>query len=272
MEYVVRQRGIEPLWIPHLQRDIEPLADVAAIRVVRAIIRDFRPHILHTHTAKAGAVGRAAAFSAGRDRPQAVVHTFHGHVLRGYFSPLATRGFLSVERALARSTDALIAVSPEVRDDLVQLGVAPADRIRVVRLGLDLESRTAAAPGAREAERLRLGVSHDGFLVGWLGRMTEIKRVDLLLTAFASMKVKASLVLVGDGPLRGRARATGTRPWNRGSNPLHRLPPGRRAALCGTRRRRALLGERRHTRRRDRGAGGEGAGGRDGCGQASPMW
>src|SRR5581483_8612848 len=174
---------------------------------VRELIREFRPHILHTHTAKAGAIGRSAALLSGRQRPKAVVHTFHGHVLRGYFSPLVTQAFLQVERRLARTTDALIAVSPEVREDLVALKVAPAEKIFVVRLGLDLSARIAAEPNARQAIRAALGADGDRFLVGWLGRMTEVKRVDDLLRAFRRLRgrgVDAELVLVGDGPLRAQ--------------------------------------------------------------------
>ncbi len=97
--------------------------------------------------------------SPGSARPQAVVHTYHGHVLRGYFNPAVTAAFLQVERRLAAVTDALVAVSPEVRDDLVRLGVAPADRITVVRLGLDLEARTAAPPDARARRSVRRSAS-----------------------------------------------------------------------------------------------------------------
>jgi glycosyltransferase involved in cell wall biosynthesis len=171
---------------------------------VRLIWR-VRPHVLHTHTAKAGAVGRAAALLAVGARPPVVVHTFHGHVLTGYFSKTMSRLFLEVERRLARRTSALIAVSPEVRDDLVRLGVAPASRFAVLRLGLDLERRTAAPPDARAGVRAELGVSEEQFLVAWLGRMTEIKRVDDLLRIFADLRgrgVDAVLVLVGDGPNR----------------------------------------------------------------------
>jgi len=205
MEYVARERGVEPVFISSLQREVEPLGDIESARHLLELIRRHRPHILHTHTAKAGAVGRIAALLAGRDRPKVIVHTFHGHVLRGYFNQPLAGSFRLIERRLARHTDALIAVSPEVRDDLVRLGVAPRERIAVVRLGLDLEARTNVDPAARAEERARLGIPEDRFVVGWLGRFTEIKRVDELIRAFAALRardVDADLVLVGDGRSR----------------------------------------------------------------------
>jgi glycosyltransferase involved in cell wall biosynthesis len=205
MEQFVRSHGIEPVFVRALQREVAPFDDLTATREVRRLIKEIRPHILHTHTAKAGAVGRTAAALAGRARPPVLVHTFHGHVLRGYFSRRTTAGFRQLERGLARPTDALIAVSPEVRSDLVRLGVAPASRITVVRLGLDLDERVAAAPDARERTRAELGIAPDRFLIAWLGRMTPIKRPEDLLHAFALLLERASdveLALVGDGPLR----------------------------------------------------------------------
>ena len=202
MEYVAEELGVKPVYLPALQREISPLQDLAAARQLLRLIRELRPDILHTHTAKAGAVGRLAVQLAGSARPKVVVHTFHGHVLRGYFGPAKTEAFRRLEQGLARSSDALIAVSPEVRDDLVALGVAPAEKIAVIRLGLDLDQRLATPPGAAEAFRAELGVPDGRFLVGWLGRMTEIKRADHLLRAFARVDTDADLVLVGDGPLR----------------------------------------------------------------------
>ncbi len=205
MEYVVREQGIEPHFISELRRDIAVVADVTAVLKLRRLIRELRPHIVHTHTAKAGAVGRMAAILAGSARPPVIVHTFHGHVLRGYFDETRTAAFLRVERWLARATDALVAVSPQVRDDLAELGVAPRERFEIVRLGLDLDSRSAAPPGAREEERARLRIDPEAFVVAWVGRMTGIKRVDDLLAAFARVAAQdgsAELVLAGDGPLR----------------------------------------------------------------------
>jgi glycosyltransferase involved in cell wall biosynthesis len=205
MEYIAHDQSVSPTYIPRLQREIAPLGDIVSVQRLREIIRELRPHIIHTHTAKAGALGRTAAALSGNRRPPVVVHTFHGHVLRGYFNPFATRVFLELERQLARTTDALIAVSPQVRDDLVELGVAPAGRISVIRLGLDLERRVSADSGARDALRGELGIAPDSFLIGWLGRMTEIKRADILLRSFARLRERgtdAALLLVGDGPLR----------------------------------------------------------------------
>ena len=149
MEGVAAAYGVEPRYIGGLQRDIEPWKDAVAIRRLLAIMNEFRPHILHTHTAKAGALGRTAARLAGPARPVAVVHTYHGHVLRGYFNPAVSAGFTQVERRLAAVTDMLIAVSPEVRDDLIRLGIAPADRIEVLRV-----SGSISTPGSRHPPTL----------------------------------------------------------------------------------------------------------------------
>src|SRR5438105_4018874 len=121
MEYVADELGLEPVYVDDLQREISPLHDLVAARRLVGLMRRLRPDVLHTHTAKAGAVGRLAAMLAGNARPKVVVHTFHGHVLRGYFGPAKTEAFRQLERGLARVSDALIAVSPQVRDDLVAL-------------------------------------------------------------------------------------------------------------------------------------------------------
>jgi glycosyltransferase involved in cell wall biosynthesis len=207
MAFVAEELGIDVTRIPELQREISPLRDVrAALRVAR-LIRRVRPQILHTHTAKAGAIGRLAAMLAGDARPPIVVHTFHGHVLHGYFDPLRARAFALLERRLARETTCLIAVSPEVRDDLVALGVAPAEKFAVVRLGIELDRRVAAGRNGRAETRRVLGIPADAFTVGWIGRMTGIKRTDDVLLAFRGLRrrgVEARLCLVGDGPDRER--------------------------------------------------------------------
>ena len=203
MAYVARDAGINVARVPQLHREISPISDPIAISRLLQAIKHVRPHILHTHTAKAGAVGRTAALLAGSARPPVIVHTYHGHVLRGYFDPVRTRAFLETERALARQTTRLIAVAPGVRDDLVELGVAAPEKFSVIRLGIDLEARIH---GDRRAEYRRLfGVPEDRFVVGWIGRMTAIKRLPDLLRSFAQLLdrgIDATLCLVGDGPDR----------------------------------------------------------------------
>ena len=205
MAFVADELGVEVVRIDELHREISPARDiVAAVRLAR-LIRKIRPHILHTHTAKAGAVGRFAALLAGDARPPVVVHTYHGHVLRGYFDPVRARAFRQLERTLARSTTALVAVSPQVRDDLVELDVAPATRFAVVRLGIELDQRVASGSNGRGETRRVLGIGERPFTVGWIGRMTGIKRTDDVLLAFKSLRergIDARLCLVGDGPDR----------------------------------------------------------------------
>jgi glycosyltransferase involved in cell wall biosynthesis len=204
MAFVARDLAIPVHNVPQLHREISPLYDPIAIRRIAREIRRVRPQILHTHTAKAGAIGRAAALLVGGARPPIIVHTFHGHVLRGYFDPVRTELFRRTERALARQTSRLIAVSPEVRDDLVALGVAPVEKFSVIRLGIDLPARVAN-DDERAALRRLFGVPETTFVVGWIGRMTGIKRVDDTLLAFARLRdsgVDARLCLVGDGPDR----------------------------------------------------------------------
>jgi glycosyltransferase involved in cell wall biosynthesis len=205
MAHVAEARNARIFTLPNLHREISPLNDLRAMFKLAQLIRSERPQILHTHTAKAGTVGRIAALLAGDARPPIIVHTFHGHVLRGYFNPLTTFAFRTLETWLARFTTRLIAVSPEVRDDLVRLGVAPEEKFAVIRLGIELGERVGADDAVRRETRRQLGVAPDAFVVGWVGRMTAVKRTDDVLAAFKELVdrgVDAWLCLVGDGPDR----------------------------------------------------------------------
>jgi glycosyltransferase involved in cell wall biosynthesis len=207
MAHVARQRGARIATLPHLARQVSPLNDLLAVWHLAKLIRTERPQILHTHTAKAGAVGRVAALLAGDARPPIVVHTFHGHVLRGYFNPFATLAFRTLERWLAGVTTRLIAVSPEVRDDLVRLRVARPEKFTVIRLGIELDERVGADDETRRETRRRMGISAEAFVVGWVGRMTAVKRTEDVLLAFKGVLdrgVDAWLCLIGDGPDRQR--------------------------------------------------------------------
>jgi len=126
-------------------------------------------------------------------------------VLRGYFGPVRSLLFRLLERWLAAHTTALIAVSPQVRDDLVALGISPRDRFVVIRLGIELDERVAPEQNGRDESRRYLGIPGDRFTVGWIGRMTAVKRTDDVLIAFKRLRdggVDAVLCMVGDGPDR----------------------------------------------------------------------
>jgi glycosyltransferase involved in cell wall biosynthesis len=204
MAFLAERLGVSVVSVPEIQREISALPDARSVLRVAELIRQTRPHILHTHTAKAGAIGRAAALVAGDARPRIVVHTFHGHVFKGYFGPTRTAFFRQVEKLLGRASDALVAVSPEVRDDLVAFGVAPAERFVVIRLGIPLEERLHDETTAVDY-RHEYGIGRDAFVVGWVGRMTGVKDTGAVLHTVAAVRAKgvdAVACLVGDGPDR----------------------------------------------------------------------
>ena len=205
MAFVADAHNVKIQPLVELHREISPIRDLRAIVRLAQLIRRERPTILHTHTAKAGAVGRIAALLARDARPPIVVHTFHGHVLRGYFGSVMSFAFRTLERLLACTTTALIAVSPEVRDDLVALHVAPASKFTVVRLGIDLAQRVDNDGERRRETRRQMGLRDDAFVVGWVGRMTAVKNTDSVVQALRQLMergIDAYAVLVGDGPDR----------------------------------------------------------------------
>ena len=204
MAFVAETLDVPVVRLGEMRRDISPLHDWRAVTQLVRLIKETRPHILHTHTAKAGALGRFAALASGNARPPVILHTFHGHVLRHYFDPVRNAVFRRLERWLARTTTTLVAVSSEVRDELVELGVAPKEKFVVVRLGIELQDRVGARDGRLEQRRM-LGISPDRFVVGWIGRMTEVKRTADVLRIFRQLRdsgIDACLCLVGDGPDR----------------------------------------------------------------------
>lgn len=192
-----------------LVRAIEPARDAVAFRQMRNVLRAQRPRVVHSHMAKAGAVARLAAASL-RDRPQ-TMHTFHGHVLSGYFRSTAEAAFAEVERRLARRTDVLVAVSADVRDALLDLGIGRPSQFEVVPVGVDL-SPYLSPPANRGAFRRALGLSAEAPLIGVAARLTPIKDHHVLLEALAHLP-DVHLAVLGDGelraPLESHARAAG---------------------------------------------------------------
>lgn len=215
LAHLATQEGATALFMRELMQPVRPASDARSLARLRRIIRRFRPHVIHTHTAKAGFLGRQAAVLSGRARP-VLVHTFHGHVLEGYFGAARSALYRRLERRLGRGTDALIGVSQATVDDLVRLGVAPPDRFRVVRLGLDLDRFARIDDGVRANAREMLGAASGEIVCTFVGRIAPIKRVGLLIDSFASahsVKPELRLWVVGDGEERSllerRATALG---------------------------------------------------------------
>jgi glycosyltransferase involved in cell wall biosynthesis len=187
------------------------------------LLRRERPELVHTHAAKAGTLGRVAAliaFPLGR-RP-ALVHTFHGHSLTGYFSSRRNAAFLRAERWLGRRTDRLVAVSAEVRDELLEMGVGPPERFEVVEDGFDLSKfhvEGAERERRRTAFRAEFGIPEGARVVSIVARLVPIKRVDRFLRVAQLLADLPDVVflVVGDGELReelhdsAEARALGDR-------------------------------------------------------------
>jgi glycosyltransferase involved in cell wall biosynthesis len=203
-------------YLPALRRPPAPPHDAIALAQLLDVMRDFRPHIVHTHMAKAGTLGRVAAAiynrTAGRDRPARIVHTYHGHVLEGYFGATKTRLFLAIERALARVTDRIVAISPRIRTELLEEHrIGRAEQYRVVPLGFDLNGLAAIDEAARAKARALLHIPAGAGVVTTVGRLTAIKQQRLFLETaqlIGQSPLSVVFLIVGDGDLRGELEAT----------------------------------------------------------------
>ena len=202
MEYLAEGMGVSLVRIPGLSREVSPLADLRALWDLYRWLRRERPDILHTHTAKAGALGRLAAFAARTP----CVHTYHGNVFEGYFSPGKTAFYLMIERLLARVTRRIIAISPRQQNDLTdRFRVAPAGRVSTVRLGFDLNGFLEVA-----RERSSENDGRHGLVVGWVGRLTAVKDPVMcpqIAALCAGAKGISSFLMVGGGELLAEVEA-----------------------------------------------------------------
>lgn len=215
MGYFAAEHKVRPVYIRQMSRELSA-KDATSLLKIYLEIRRFRPDIIHTHTAKAGTVGRAAAFLykwgtpgalIGKPRSVKVVHTFHGHVLHSYYGAAKTAVFRNIERVLARlATDRIIVISPQQFSELhIQNRIGKTADFSVVPLGIDLEAFITAS--GDQTLRAELGVDTDTIIVGCVGRLTEIKDIPLLISsAMASGDRPAArrlhFAILGDGHLR----------------------------------------------------------------------
>jgi glycosyltransferase involved in cell wall biosynthesis len=192
----LRDPSLPCTYLEGLGRSVKPLDDVRALMALVRMMRREKPDIVHTHTAKAGVLGRLAAMVA---RVPHRVHTFHGHVLHGYFSPRITRLIIFIERFLARHTDVLAAVGAQVRDDLLAAKIGRPKQYRVVPPGVRI-----SAGCTKEEARRRFDLPADVPVVLFVGRLTRIKRVDRLIEAMTKVHEQlpaAVLAIAGEGDL-----------------------------------------------------------------------
>ncbi|HWU38604.1 MAG TPA: glycosyltransferase family 4 protein, partial [Candidatus Acidoferrum sp.] len=175
--------------------------DLTSLGKLVRIFRQLQPDIVHTHTAKAGTLGRLAALIAGVPR---TIHTFHGHALDSYFSPAVSQLFLRIERVLARKTDRIITVSSRLRQTLLAMGIGRPEQMVVIPLGLDLD-RFLRMPKGQDDLRASFGVPIGTPLLGIVGRLVPIKDHPTLLRALTLIpdgQGAPHLLVVGDGECR----------------------------------------------------------------------
>jgi glycosyltransferase involved in cell wall biosynthesis len=201
-ELVLRPRTFASTRVEGLGRAPNPLADPQALARVISEIRRFRPQIVETHTAKAGVIGRLAAFAT---RVPVTIHMFHGHLLHGYFSPSVTRAVVMTERALASRTTAIVTVGRQVRDELLSAHIGRLAQYEVIAPGVEI-----TAPLDRPAARLRLGLPAEGVVVAYVGRLAGVKRPDRfarVAALVAAERPDVHFVVAGDGAGLGDLRA-----------------------------------------------------------------
>jgi len=183
--------------IPGLGRKLGMLSDLRAFFQIWRVMRQFRPHVVHTHTAKAGVLGRIASILSFQKHKR--VHTFHGHLLLGYFSRFGTQIVILIEKLLATQTQILISVGSQVKRDLLNAKIGNADKFRVVPPGLELILTKSKIQARKE-----LGLNQDAVYFSWIGRVVSIKN-PFRLVKIAEITKKSSLPIrfcvAGDGPL-----------------------------------------------------------------------
>lgn len=209
MGYCAAQKGVNPIYITQLKRELNPFNDlVALIKIFKIILRE-KPDIIHTHTAKAGTLGRIAGiiynFCVARNDDGSgkikLIHTFHGHVFDGYFNSFSTGIFIFIEKILACFTDQIITVSENVKNELISLGIAKTKKIEVIPLGFELEKFLEIAP-RDDTETVNIGI---------VGRLAPVKNHYLFLESVNILRLsllnaaepfKLRFIIVGDGELK----------------------------------------------------------------------
>ena len=202
--HITDQLGIQPITIPEMMRDISLTSDGKAFQKIAKLIDWFQPDIVHTHASKAGALGRLAAF---RKNVPVIVHTFHGNVFHSYFNKAKTQAYIAIERRLAARTNAVVAISPLQKKELVDtFKIVKEDKVEVIPLGFDLDRFQENLDVKRDLFRKKYNIETDELAIGIIGRLVSIKNHSLFLKvayqAQSKTNKKLRFLIIGDGELK----------------------------------------------------------------------
>ena len=199
--HILEKLGIKPVIIPEMQRSINPILDRIALKKIEKIIKDFKPDIVHTHAAKAGALGRKAAYDAGVKQ---IYHTFHGHIFHSYFGKIKTNIYKKIERDLAKKTTKIIAISPIQKVELSKVHkICKPEKIEVVPLGFDLSKFYEDKIAKRKKFRKEWRIKENEVAIGIIGRLVPIKNhqffIKVINQIIRKCEIPIRFFIVGDG-------------------------------------------------------------------------
>ena len=199
--HILDDLGLKPIIIPEMQRSLNPYKDQIAFKKIQNIIKEFKPDIVHTHAAKAGALGRRAAYKLGVKQ---IYHTFHGHVFHSYFGSFKTNIFKEIERNLAKKSTKIIAISENQKRELSNIHkICPEKKIEVIPLGFDLERFNTDKDSKRKEFRKKWNLKENEIAIGIIGRLVPIKNhlffIDAIQEVLKKSKVPIRAFIVGDG-------------------------------------------------------------------------
>ena len=203
-DFIVKEMGLTFTRLKEMKRSINPFGDYRSYKEIRKIIKQFKPDIVHTHAAKAGALGRLAAFN---EKVPVIVHTFHGHIFHSYFHPLKSKIFLWIERYLAKKSSAIIAISERQKKELTDhYKLCNPSKIKIIPLGFDLSRFRENIESKRKDFRKKFFLEDDEIAVGIIGRLVPVKNHTLFINSAARIlgntTKKVRFFIIGDGESR----------------------------------------------------------------------
>ena len=207
--HILNDLGINPIIIPDMKRSINPMNDYNTYKKIKNIIKEFKPDIVHTHAAKAGTIGRLAAYNS---KVPIIVHTFHGHVFHSYFNKAKTTLFKNIERNLASKSTKIIAISEKQKYELGTIHrICRPEKLEVIPLGFDLSRFQENIEEKRAIFRKQYNIADDEIAIGIIGRIVPVKNHELFVRAWKEVSDKTTkkirAFIVGDGEDRAKTEA-----------------------------------------------------------------